>query len=117
MFLLLKYIYYLSVECLESFFDLLSLSIGPSCQHVDDGLLVRTESFHGCSKDGCVGFGIEIGCRADRGSALHKKHKQNNNNNKSRDIFKTHALYHYNYWEYVWVLFTKLNRRFFSVSK
>jgi len=68
--------YYLSIECLESLFNLLSLSVGPFCQHVDDGLLVRTESFHGCSECGGVGFGIEIGCRADCGSALYEKHNK-----------------------------------------
>lgn len=63
---------YLSVERFERFFNLLPLSVGPSGQHVDDGLFVRTESFHGGSEHSGVGVGVEILCRAYRGSALEK---------------------------------------------
>lgn len=76
--IMFSYILYLSVERFERFFDLLPLSVGPSGQHVDDGLFVGTESFHGGSEHGGVGVGVEILGRAYRGCALQEKRKREN---------------------------------------
>lgn len=61
---------YLSVVRLERIFDLLSLGVGPLGQHVDDGLLVGSESFHGRPERGRVRVRVEVGRRADCGCAL-----------------------------------------------
>jgi len=64
--------HYFSVLGFERVFDLLSLGVRSLCQHVDDGLFVGAEPFHGFSQHGRVRVGVEVGCRADSGNALQE---------------------------------------------